>query len=332
MKRTILNTIITFVLILFLGNKIAFSQPKLYEVSDKINIGGETRWDYLSIDYTYNRLFVSHASKVHVVDLKTNKLVGEISDLHGVHGIEFAAEFNKGFISNGRDSSITVFDLKSLQKLASIKINGKNPDAIIYDPFTKRIFSFNHSSNNATAIDAKTNSIIATFPLDGVPEFAASDLKGSMYVNLEDKSAVDVFDPQTLKVIAKWSIAPCEEPTGMAIDNENSRLFVVGGNKLMAVLDLTNGKVITTIPIGSGVDGCAYDSKTNLAFSSNGEGSITVIRQENPNKYNVVETVPTIKGTRTITVDTTTHNVYTLGAVENANEKMFSVIVLKKKK
>ncbi len=331
MKNSIKIIIVLLSVILFqpVNN---FSQNSGYKIVGRIDIGGEGGWDYLSVDASMHRLYVSHSTKIHIIDLEKNTVIGEIPNQHGVHGIAAVPEFGKGYISNGRDSTVTVFDLKSFQVITSIKIPGKNPDAIIYEPFTKRVFTFNNKSSNATAIDAKTDKIVGTITLDGAPEFAASDLKGKMFVNLEDISAVNEFDPKTLKIISKWSISPVSEPSGLALDRENKKIFSVGRNKLMAVVDVTSGKVIATPSIGSGVDGCAYDPGTHLAFSSNGEGTITVIKEMSPNDFKVIDTIPTQKGARTITVDTTTHRVYTIANLDGENgSKSFGVLILDSK-
>jgi DNA-binding beta-propeller fold protein YncE len=307
----------------------SFSQISGYKVIGIIEIGGEGGWDYLSVDAAMHRLYVSHSTKVHVIDLEKNVVIGEIPNQHGVHGIAPVSEVGKGYISNGRDSSVSVFDLKTFKQILTIKIPGKNPDAIIYEPFTKRVFVFNNGSSSATAIDVKTDKIVGTIKLDGAPEFAVSDLKGKMYVNLEDISAINTFDPKTLKVISKSSIAPVSEPSGLALDREHKRLFSVGRTKMMAVVDAEKGKVIATPAIGGGVDGCAFDNGTHRIFSSNGEGSITVIQEVSPTEFKVLETVPTAKGARTIIIDETTHHVYTIAAIEKTDKsKMFSVLIL----
>jgi DNA-binding beta-propeller fold protein YncE len=319
-----------------------FSQTSGYKVIGTIDIGGEGRWDYLSVDTSMHRLYVSHGTKVHVINLNTNSIIGEITNLYGVHGIVAVPEFSKGFISNGRDISVTIFDLKTLKTINNIKIPGVNPDAIIYDPFSKRIFTFNNRSGDATAINPETNEVIGNIKLDGAPEYAVSDLKGKMYVNLEDKNAINVFDPKTLKVIQKWSIEPVTEPSGLAMDRENKRLFSVGRNKLMAIVDAESGKLISTQPIGGGVDGCAFDPLTHLVFSSNGEGTITVIKEETPNQFKVMDNVVTQKGARTITLDPTTHLVYTIGMLDKPEKektestskddsKSFGVLILGQK-
>jgi DNA-binding beta-propeller fold protein YncE len=226
-------------------------------------------------------------------------------------------------------NTVTIFDLKTLKTIAKVAVTGTKPDAITYDPFSKRIFTSNNKSANATAIDAVTNEVLGTIKLEGAPEASVSDLRGTMYVNLEDTNAVNAFNPKTLKVIAKWSVEPCEIPTGLAIDRKNKRLFAAGRNKLMAVVDMESGKVITTLPIGGGVDGCVYDPKLHLVFCSNGEGSITVIKQESPNEYNVIDTIVTLKGAKTITLDENTHRVYTAGIIDGENSsKRFGVLIL----
>lgn len=317
-------------LILIFGLSIGVSaQTSDYKVTGKIIIGGEGRWDYTAVDASNHRLYVSHATKVHVVDLTTNKVVGEIDGLNGVHGIAFAPEFGKGFISNGRNDTVTVFDLKTFKTLGGIHVTGTNPDAIVYEPFTKRIFTFNGRSSNATAIDAKTDKVVGTVKLDGKSEFSASNGKGRMYVNIEDKSLIEEFNPKTLKVISKWPIAPCESPSGLALDIKNNRLFAGGDNKLMAVVDAKSGKVITAVPIGGRVDACAFDPTTNLAFSSNGEGTLTVVKEISPSEFKVLDNVPTEKGLRTMALDPATHNVYLIGMIDDKdNSKSFGVLVL----
>lgn len=306
--------------------------PQSYKVAGSINIGGEGRWDYLSVDNANNKLYVSHQTRVHVIDLKNNKVIAEISGLSGVHGIAFAPEAGKGFITNGTTNSITVFDLKTYKTLDSIKVNGTKPDAVVYEPFTKRIFSFNAGSNNATAIDPATNKIVGEVKFDGNPEYAASDKKGKMFVNIEDKSMVVEFDPKTCEVLAKWPLTPLEEPTGMGIDIKNNLLFVTGANQLMSVMDYSSGKVISTLPIGKRVDGCAFDAEKGVAFSSNGEGSMTIIKEKSPKDFAVIQTLATVKGARTITLDTKTHKVYTITQIEQPDKtQSFGVLIIEPK-
>ncbi|HUQ20447.1 MAG TPA: hypothetical protein VM099_12610 [Gemmatimonadaceae bacterium] len=285
-----------------------------YHVVKKIAAGGEGGWDLLAVDTANERLFVSRGTHVMVVDLARDSVVGDITNTPGVHGIAIAPELNRGFTSNGRDTSVTIFDLKTLAPISTIKVTGRNPDAITYDPFSHRVFSFNAASNNATAIDARSGTVSGTIDLGGKPELAVSDGAGTMYVNLEDKSEVVAFDPVGLTVKSHWSIAPCEEPTGIAIDRVTHRVFSACGNKLMSVLDVTTGHVVTTVPIGQGVDGADFDSGTRLAFSSNGEGSLTLIHEDSPDKFTVIGTVPTQRGARTVVLDPKTHRIYTVSA------------------
>ena len=288
---------------------------KGYKVVDKVKIGGEGGWDYLIADAAAKRLYMSHANQVVVFDTKTNTVVGEIQNTIGVHGIALAPKLGRGYTSNGRTSSVTVFDLTTLKVLDSIKLAEKNPDAILYEPFSNRVFTFNGGSSNATAIDAATNKVVGTIAFKGKPEFAVTDLKGKVYVNIEDKSLVTVFDPKTLKVLAEWSLAPGEEPSGLAIDRENNRLFSVCGNKMMIVLDAVTGKVVSSLPTGSGTDAAAFDPQTRLAFASNGEGTLTVIREDSPDKFSVLENVPTQPRSRTMALDEATHKLYLSGAL-----------------
>ncbi len=281
-----------------------------YKISNRINLSGDGGWDYLAVDEVNGRIFVSHSTQVNVVNLKTGEQIAVIPDTKGVHGIAIANDLNKAFISNGRDSSVTVINLKTFEFIAKISITGKNPDAILYDQFTHRIFTFNGRSSNSTVIDAKENKQIGTIPLSGKPEFAQTDGKGKIYVNIEDKSSISKINAVPLKVEATWSIAPGEEPSGLALDNINHRLFSVCGNKMMTVTDANTGKLITTVPIGDGCDGVAFDPGTKRIFSSNGEGTITVVQQESSDKYTVVENFVTQRGARTIALDKTTNHLY----------------------
>jgi YVTN family beta-propeller protein len=293
-----------------LSSSVVLNAQPLYKVVGQIHLEGDGGWDYLSVDEAAGRLYVSHSSMALVVDLKTGKQVGKIPDTNGIHGIAFATSLNKGFTSNGRDSSVTVFDLKTLAVTGKIKVTGKNPDAILYDAFSQKLFTFNGGSSSATVIDAKTNTVIGTIKLDGKPEFPATDGKGKIYVNIEDKSEISIINANTLKVEKTWSIAPGEEPSGLALDNETHRLFSVCGNKMMVISDAEAGKVVTTLPIGDGCDGAAFDPALKRAYSSNGEGNITVVQEENANSFKVIETIVSQRGARTIAIDKTTHHLY----------------------
>jgi DNA-binding beta-propeller fold protein YncE len=281
-----------------------------YHVAKEIPIGGEGGWDYLTVDSAARRLYISHNTKVVVVDVDSDKTVGEIGNLSGVHGIALAPDYGRGYISNGRSSMITIFDLKTLATIGEVKTTGENPDAIIYDSFSYQIFAFNGRSKNATVLEAKTGKVVGTIELGGKPEFAAADTEGKVFVNIEDKSEVVALDVKDLKVKARWPLAPCEEPSGMAIDRVHHRLLIGCSNKLAAFMDTESGKVVATVPIGQGVDANGFDPGTKLGFASNGEGTLTVIKEETPDHLTVVENVPTRRGARTMALDDKTHNVY----------------------
>jgi hypothetical protein len=278
-------------------------------VIDKIHLGGEGGWDYLTVDSAARRLYVSHGTHVMVVDIDAGKLAGDIPDTPGVHGIALAPKLNRGFISSGRANTATIFDLKTLQALGKV-ITGTNPDAIQYDPFSKRVLTFNGRSHDATVFDAATGEVAGTIALGGKPEFATTDGQGKVYVNIEDTGEVAEIDSQKLTVVKRTSIKPCEEPSGMGLDAAHHRVFSVCGNKIMTVLDAEAGKVIATVPIGGGTDGAGFDAGTGLAFSSNGEGTLTVVRESSPGKFEVAETVTTQRGARTMALDPKTHNIY----------------------
>jgi DNA-binding beta-propeller fold protein YncE len=285
-----------------------------YHVIKTYKVGGEGGWDYLTVDASARRFYISRGTHVIVLDADSGKNVGEIPDTPGVHGIALAAELGKGFVSNGREGTVTVFDIKTLAPIGSkIKV-GENPDAILYEPATKRVFTFNGRSQDSTAIDAASGKVLGTIKLDGKPEFAASDAKGEVFVNIEDKSELTVIDPNKLEVKTKWPLAPCTEPSGLALDRKNRRLFVGCDNKMMAVVDADSGKVLATPAIGEGVDATAYDDETGLAFASCGEGVLTAVKEDSPEKFSVVENVKTEPGARTMALDTKTHNLFTVTA------------------
>jgi len=283
-----------------------------YKVLNKYKIGGTGGWDYVAVDSAAGRIYASHGTEVDVVDANSGKLVGKIEQLHGVHGIAIAADLGKGFISNGQSNSVTVFDLKSLAKTGE-PATGQNPDAICYEPKTQRVFTFNGRSSDSTAINAKTGEPLSTFSVGGKPEFCAADGAGKLYVNLEDKGSIVEIDAAKPAVLRTGSIAPCEEPSGLAIDTKDGVLFSVCGNKMMAVTDIKSLKVIATPAIGQGPDAAAFDPGTGLAFSSNGEGTLTIVKNTG-GKWDTADTVTTERGARTMTVDPKTHRVYLLAA------------------
>jgi YVTN family beta-propeller protein len=280
-----------------------------YSVIKKIAIPGQGSWDYLTVDEAARRLYVSHGTQVEVIDVDSGAIVGNIPNTLGVHGIAIAPESGRGFVSNGQSSTVTIFDLKTLKPIADVP-TGKKPDAIIFDPATSRVFAFNGGSNSATAIDAASGKVAGTVDLGGGPEFAAADGNGFVFNNLEDESLVLKIDARKLTVEQRWPTAPCASPSSMAMDRANRRLFVGCRSKVMAVMNADTGKVITTLPIGDHVDATAFDPQTKLIFNSNGEGTITVIRQDGPDKYSVVETVKTLPRAKTMALDQKTHRLF----------------------
>jgi len=303
--------IIRNIAFLFIGfSVIGIAQSSSgYHVVKKIAVGGEGGWDYITYDARSHRLFASHGTKVEVISTDSDKVIGEIPKTEGVHGIAIANVFGRCFVSNGRTSTVSIVDLKTLKLIDTVSV-GKNPDAILFDDFSRRVFVFNGRSNDATILDAQKGTIISTLPLGGKPEFAVTDSKGHVFVNIEDKSEIVAIDAKGMKVLSRWPIKPGEGPSGLAIDILHDHLFSVCGNKLMMVVDAKNGNIIASVPIGDRVDGCAFDPGTGLAFSSNGEGTMTIVREESPAKFSVLETVKTQAGGRTITVDPATHTVF----------------------
>ena len=302
------------VAVLFFFCQFVLAADPGLQVIKTFKLGGDGGWDYLEVDPDAHHLFISRSTHVMVIDTDSGKQVADIPDTPGVHGIALAPEFGRGFISNGKEGSVTIFDLKTLKTISKVKDVGDNPDAIIYDPATKRAFTFNGRSHNSTAIDAATGNIVGKIPLDGKPEFAVSTGAGEVFVNIEDKNEMTAIDPQNLKVKATWPLAPCESPSGLAMDLKNRRLFAGCDNKLMAVVNADSGKVITTLPIGDGVDAGRFDPDTNLAFSSCGEGVLTVVHEDSPDKFSVVQNVSTERGARTMALDYKTHVAYLVTA------------------
>jgi len=292
-----------------LAGTISYAADPGYHVIKKLQLGGEGGWDYLTVDSTARRLYISRSTHVMVVDIDTDKVVGDIVDTPGVHGIAIASELNRGFTSNGRANTATIFDLKTLEVLGQVK-TGENPDAILYDPASKRVFTFNGRSKDSTVFEATSGEVASTIALGGKPEFAAADGKGKVYVNVEDTNEVVEIDSRKLSLTKRYSLKPCEEPTGMGLDAEHHRVYSGCHNKVMVILDTEIGRVVATVPIGEGVDGNGFDPETGLAFSANGDGTLTVVRESSPGKYEVLETVTTQRGSRTMAIDPKTHNIY----------------------
>ncbi|MCX6277865.1 MAG: YncE family protein [Bacteroidetes bacterium] len=296
--------------LLAMQNSFAQSASVKYKVIKTIPVEGNGGWDYLTVDKPTQRLFISHGTCVEVLDLKTEKLIGQIPNTPGVHGIAIVNALNKGFITAGRIDSVIVFDLVTLQVIDKVSA-GKNPDAILYDAFSNRIFTFNGKGNSVTAIDAKSNRVVGTLPVSGKPEAAVSDGKGKIFCNIEDKSTVVKFDALSLKIDAEWPLEPGKEPTGLDIDVKNNRLFAAcSGSQQIIVMDVSNGKPVAALHIGEGCDGIIFIPGDHNAISSNGEGTLTVVHQNSADDYNVVQTLPTRKNARTITYDETTKRIY----------------------
>jgi YVTN family beta-propeller protein len=295
--------------LLFLAVSSSTLLAQQYAVSKSIPLNGDEGWDYLIADANNNQLYVSHGTDVQVVDLASGKQVASIGGMKHIHGIALADDLNKGFITDGGENAVVVFDLKTNQVSDKVKA-GENPDGVIYEPSSKRVFAFNGRSNNATVIDAQTNKVAGTIALSGKPEFPATDGKGNLFVNIESKNSVASIDPSAMKVKKEWSLSPCEEPSGLAFDTAGRRLFSVCSNKKMAVSDADAGKVVTFVTIGEDPDAAGYDAENKLVFSSNSDGTLTVVKQESPDKYSVVQTVKTEKRARTMALDRKTHKIY----------------------
>lgn len=284
-----------------------------YRLAGQFKLGGEGGWDYMTYDAGGRRLFIAHGARVSVVDPTNGTLIAEIP-ADGVHGVALAPDLGRGFISNGKGDSVTVFDLKTLKPLSEIKVSGTNPDCILYEPATKTVLAFNGRSKNVSLIDAEKGAETGVLALPGKPEFAAADGKGTAFVNIEDKSELAVIDVAKSSVTALWPLTGCEEPSGLSIDRQGRRLFAGCHNKTMAVVDADTGKVVSTLPIGQGVDATAFDPRAGLAFSSNGDGTLTVIREDSPEKFSVLQDAKTQKGARTMAVDDATGQVFLVTA------------------
>lgn len=292
----------------------AAEEQSNYKFIKSIPIGGEGGWDYLSIDAKARKLYVTHASKIVIVDLTQDKVVGEIADTPGVHGFAVAPELGRGFSSNGAESRVSIVDLKTFKTIAKVE-TGENPDAILYESTRSEVYAFNGRGKSATVINAKSNNVVATVPLSGKPEFAAADGLGErVFCNIEDKNEVAVIDMKTHAVTATWPLSPGEEPTGMVFDAVHHRLFAGCHNKLMTMLDSDTGKVVAKAPIGAGVDACAFDDAKQLAFASCGDGTVTIAKEEGLDKLTVVQTLRTEPGARTMALDPGTHRIYTCTA------------------
>ncbi|MEO7145204.1 MAG: YncE family protein [Bryobacteraceae bacterium] len=290
-----------------------------YHLVKTIPVPGDGGFDYLTMDSAARRLYVSHGTEVNVLDADSRAIAGKIPDTRGVHGIAIAPESGRGFITDGQANTVTIFNLKTLARIADVPA-GTKPDGTIYDPATRRVFAFNGGSDNTTVIDAATGKVAGTIALGGAPEFAASDGAGHVYVNLENKSETLKLDSRKLTVLARWAVAPCEAPSAMAMDVKSRRLFVGCGNRLAAVLNADSGKVIGTFPIGDHVDAAGFDPATGLAFFSCGDGTLTLLHENSADSYGVVDTVKTLPGAKTMALDLKTHRVF-LSTADRAPRK-----------
>jgi YVTN family beta-propeller protein len=309
--RTLLSAIL---IALCLSPAFAADATPHYWLAHKFLLGGEGGWDYLTYDPAGGRLFISRSTRVQVLDADKGKLITEIPDTNGVHGIALAPELNKGFISDGQDDAVTVFDLKTLKVIEKVKIPGDRPDAIAYEPVTQRIFTFDGGSDDSTVIDAKTDKVVASIKLPGRPEAAVADGQGRMYVNIEDKSELSAIDARKAEVLNTWSLAPCDGPSAIAMDTEHRRLFSGCDNKLMTVSDPDAGKVVATAPIGQGVDAGAFDAGLGLVLMSCGQGVLSVIHEDSPDRYTALEDAATRQYARTMALDPKSHDVYLVTA------------------
>ena len=288
-------------------------QSGAYHVGGRYVIGGAGGWDYLAVDSVGRRLFVTRTDRVSAVDLASGKVLAEMPGLKRGHGVAFDYANGVGFATSGEDSAVVKFDLHTLKELGRTTA-AVDADAILFDRGTHRVFTFNGDAGTASVIDPRGPTRVANIDLGGKPEFAVDDERGTIFVNIADKAEIAAIDAKRMKVVRRWSIAPCEDPSGLAIDRASHRLFSVCGNKLMAISDAARGRVVTTLPIGAGVDGAAFDPASRNAFASNGAGTMTVVHEDAPNRFHVVTTVQTMVGARTMTIDPLTHRLYTLGA------------------
>jgi len=304
----------------------SLAQGSLPHVLDTIAVGGVGGWDYVTCDTVGHRLFVSHESRVEVVDIVRRKKIGEIPNTPGIHGIAIAANANRGFTSNGKSASVTVFNLKTLEPETTIAVTGKKPDAILFEPGSNRVFTFNGGSSNCTAIDASSLEIVGTLDLGGAPESGVADGRGCIFVNLEDKNETVCFDATTLSISSRWPIAPAATPTGLAIDRTNRRLFIGGRNQILVVLDADNGKVLAHFPIGKGVDAVVFDPVDGSIFASNKDGTLDVFRGQSSKEFISVGKVTTLPGAKTQALDPKTHRVYLPATVTPGGDLVLLVV------
>ncbi|HEX4153740.1 MAG TPA: hypothetical protein VHY75_16155 [Steroidobacteraceae bacterium] len=295
--------------LLLLCASAGFAAASSYDVTGTIPVGGDGKWDYPSVDSSTHRLYLSRGTHVVVIDTATGKVAGDIPDTPGVHGIAIASDLGRGFISAGKANQVMIFDLKTLRITAKVAV-GSKPDAILFEPRTRQVFAFNGHSNDVSVIDAAEDRVVATLALGGAPEFARADTEGHIFVNLENKNELAVVDVKTRRVTAHWALPGCDGPTGLALDARHHRSFSVCANSKMTILDTTDGRSIVTLPIGARVDGAEFDADGQNALSANGEGTLTVVHEADPEHFTVTQTVSTALGARTLALDDRTHKLY----------------------
>ena len=299
------------VLLLATLSPAARSAPvQTYHLVHEIHIAGEQGWDYLTAEPNGHRLFVTHGDRVEVIDLGNFEPLGTIADTAGVHGVALAPDLGRGFVSAGAADQVVVFDLKTLARVAEIKTTGANPDAILFDRNTQRVFTFNGRGRNATVIDARTQAVLGTIPLDAKPEFAVSDEAGHVFVNLEDRNSIAEIDARGMRVTRTFQLPGCEEPSGLAFDRQHHRLFSVCSNNAMAIVDSSSGKLVRNAPIGAGPDAASFDAATQLIYASAGDGTLTILKEVTPDTFTLIQTLTTKPGARTMALDEGSHRVF----------------------
>jgi DNA-binding beta-propeller fold protein YncE len=312
MSRKSASLVCMFVLLSLVMVPLAVSSAQVaatasYKVTNRFSLGGAGGWDYLAVDSPARRVYIARSDRVMVIDADSGKLVAEIGGMERVHGVALAADLGRGFISSGGQGKVVAFHLEALKAITDIAA-GKNPDALVYDSRWKRVWAFNGGDNSASVLDATSLAPVRTIALPGKPEFAVLDPHGQIYVNLEDKSAIARIDAHTMEITAQWPLAPCEAPTGLAIDVEKGRLFAGCGNAKMAILEIASGKLLATVPIGKRCDGVAFDPAAGAAVSANGEGTLTVVKETTAGKFEAVQTITTQASARTVAFDEATHS------------------------
>ncbi len=311
MQRHLRSALAATLFVFCASHAVAAPKPADFRVLSRLQLGGPGGWDYLNFDATRRHLFVTRGDRVLVIDVDKNKLYAAIPDTQGVHGVAIAQDLKRGYTSNGKNATVTVFDLDTLATVATVTGTGEKPDAILYDPASKHVLTFNGKSNSVSVIDTKSNTVVGTIPLAGKPEFAATDESGHVYVNIEDRAELVQIDTKTNAVAASWPLGSCQSPSGLAIDTKKHRLFSVCDNQQMAVVDARSGRVVAIVPIGEGPDAVVFDRGTSTVFSSNGEsGTITAVHQDDADHYSVTATIPTQPSARTLALDPKLHRLY----------------------